>query len=229
VGGGVIYFIDDTLANVWDVEFEPVEQAGSHEAGLVSIDHVAQTMNYEEMLTWLLFYTAIFRTAKLPMVDVVDPAGLVRSQVVESPDGRLRLTLNGAESRKTLAGHFVAESFGSSVQHIAFACDDILETSARLAGLGFRPLEISPNYYDDIEARFDLAPELVAKLRSGNILYDRDEGGEFFQFYSRNFGEGFFFEIVERRDNYAGYGGPNAPFRIAAQKRAMLPKGMPSL
>jgi 4-hydroxyphenylpyruvate dioxygenase len=227
VGGGVIYFIDDALADVWNVEFEPVEQVGSHEARLVGIDHVAQTMNYEEMLTWLLFYTAIFETSKQPMVDVVDPAGLVRSQVIESPDGRLRLTLNGAESRKTLAGHFVAESFGSSVQHIAFATDDILETAARLAKLGFRSLEISPNYYDDLEARFDLAPELVDRLRKANILYDRDEGGEFFQFYSRNFGEGSFFEIVERRDNYAGYGGPNAPFRIAAQKRAMLPKGMP--
>ena len=227
VGGGVIYFIDDALSHVWDVEFEPVEQIDAPRAGLVGIDHVAQTMNYEEMLTWLLFYTAIFDTAKSPMVDVVDPAGLVRSQVVESPGGRLRLTLNGAESRKTLAGHFVAESFGSSVQHIAFACDDILATSATLAGLGFKPLEISPNYYDDLEARFDLAPGLVDRLRKANILYDRDEGGEFFQFYSRNFGEGFFFEIVERRENYAGYGGPNAPFRIAAQKRAMLPKGMP--
>ena len=185
-------------------------------------------MNYEEMLTWLLFYTAIFRTAKLPMVDVVDPAGLVRSQVIESPDGRLRLTLNGAENRKTLAGRFVAESFGSSVQHVAFATDDILETSAKLEELGFRPLEISPNYYDDLKARFDLAPGLVEALRTRNILYDRDDKGEFFQLYSRNFGEGFFFEIVERRGDYAGYGAPNAPFRIAAQKRALPPKGMPT-
>ena len=51
------------------------------DAGPAPIDHVAQTMNYEEMLTWLLFYTSIFRTQKTPMVDVVDPAGLVRSQV----------------------------------------------------------------------------------------------------------------------------------------------------
>ena len=84
-----------------------------------------------------------------------------------------------------------------------------------------------PTTIDDLEARFDLTPGLVDRLRKANILYDRDERGEFFQFYSRNFGEGFFFEIVERRDNYAGYGAPNAPFRIAAQKRAMLPKGMP--
>src|SRR3546814_19011602 len=67
-------------------------------------------MNYEEMLTWLLFYTSIFRTGKLPMVDVVDPAGLVRSLVVESDDGSLRLTLNGAETRKPLTGHFITDS-----------------------------------------------------------------------------------------------------------------------
>jgi 4-hydroxyphenylpyruvate dioxygenase len=233
VGGGVIYFIDDALAKVWDVEFEPVANAGQAGAGLLRVDHVAQTMNYEEMLTWLLFYTAIFRTAKSPMVDVVDPAGLVRSQVVESEAmaeaGGLRLTLNGAENRRTLAGHFIAESFGSSVQHLAFACDDIFATAGRMAAAGFQPLEISANYWEDVDARFGLDPDLAASLRRHNILYDRDAGGEFFQLYSQNFGEGFFFEIVERRGAYRGYGAPNAPFRIAAQKRAIRPKGMPRI
>lgn len=36
-----------------------------------------------------------------------------------------------------------------------------------------------------------------------------------------------FFEILERRGGYDGYGAPNAPFRIAAQKRLMRAKGMP--
>src|SRR3546814_10034313 len=113
VGCGVIYISDGILAEVWDIEFQTEPTALGVDAGLLAIDHVAQTMNYEEMLTWLLFYTSIFRTSKLPMVDVVDPAGLVRSQVVESEDGNLRLTLNGAENRKTLAGLFITESFGS--------------------------------------------------------------------------------------------------------------------
>lgn len=231
VGGGVIYFVDKALAKVWEIEFEPVEEsdpiaAGGH-AGLTAIDHVAQTMNYEEMLTWLLFYTSIFRTRKTPMVDVVDPAGLVRSQAVEGLDGGLRLTLNGAENRKTLAGHFIAESFGSSVQHIAFDCSDIFATAAALARLGFEALEISPNYYDDLEARLGLEPELTRRLRDANILYDRDGNGEYFQLYSQTYGEGFFFEIVQRRGGYKGYGAPNAPFRIAAQKRSIRPKGMP--
>ena len=65
------------------------------------------------------------------------------------------------------------------------------------------------------------------RLRARNILYDRDEHGEFFQLYSQTYGEGFFFEIVERRGGYRGYGAANAPFRIAAQKRTLRPKGMP--
>ncbi|MEO3432019.1 TIM barrel protein [Inquilinus sp. CAU 1745] len=232
VGGGVIYFLDDRsdLARVWEVEFEPVtggSDSGPRDAGLLSVDHIAQTMNYEEMLTWLLFYTSIFRTRKLPMVDVVDPGGLVRSQVIES-DGdngtALRLTLNGAENRRTLAGRFIAESFGSSVQHIALACDDIFAAAAALRGNGFSPLPISPNYYDDLEARFGLDPGLTDRLRVENILYDRDERGDYFQLYSRTYGDGFFFEIVQRGSFYGGYGAPNAPFRIAAQKRDSTPR-----
>ena len=233
VGGGIIYFIDERsdLARVWEIEFSPEEEeAAGESAGLVRYDHVAQTMNYEEMLTWLLFYTSIFATHKTPMVDVVDPSGIVRSQVIENDDGRLRLTLNGAENRRTLAGRFLAESFGSTVQHLAFATGDIFATADRLKTRGFAALPISSNYYDDLEARFGLEPELADQLRSGNILYDRDgEGGEYFQFYSQTYGEGFFFEIVERRGGYNGYGAPNAPFRIAAQKRAIRPKGMPKV
>lgn len=228
VGGGVIYFIDgkSELSNVWEIEFDPVTEDKTPSCGLTRIDHVAQTMNYEEMLSWILFYTSIFRTRKLPMVDVVDPGGLVRSQVIESDDGLLRLTLNGAENRRTLAGHFIAENFGSSVQHLAFATDDIFATAEQMIAQGFRTLDISPNYYGDLEARLGLDADFVDRLRKLAILYDRDDGGEYFQFYSRTYGEGFFFEIVQR-SGYSGYGAVNAPFRIAAQKRLLRPKGMP--
>ena len=186
-------------------------------------------MDHGEMLTWLLFYTSIFQTRKAPLVDVIDPSGIVRSQAIENDDGSLRLTLNGAENRRTLAGHFIAESFGSNVQHLAFACDDIFSTAAALKARGFEPLQMSPNYYDDVEARFGLEPELADRLRDHHMLYDRDEAGEYFQLYAPTWGEGFIFEIVERRGSYKGYGASNAPFRIAAQKRHMRPAGMPRL
>ena len=230
VGGGVIYFLDESspLGRVWDIEFAAVDEpTPSKNAGLKRVDHVAQTMNYEEMLTWILFYRSIFVAEKSPMVDVVDPSGLVRSQVIENASGSLRLTLNGAESHRTLAGRFIAETFGSSVQHLAFASDDIFATAAALRANGMKSLEISRNYYADLEARLGLPSEQVVRLQAANILYDRDAGGEFFQLYSTNVGEGFFFEIVQRTQGYAGYGAVNAPFRIAAQKRELPPLAIP--
>jgi 4-hydroxyphenylpyruvate dioxygenase len=228
VGGGLIYFIDRTSAlhRVWDIEFVPVADAEpTADAGLTSVDHVAQTMNYEAMLTWVLFYTSIFSARKSLMVDVLDPSGIVRSQVIENEAGTLRLTLNGAENSRTVAGRFMSETFGSSVQHIAFATDDIFATAAALSAAGFPTLEISPNYYPDVAARFGLGDEEVARLKAHNILYDRDDSGAFFQLYSGMLAGGFFFEVVQR-SGYRGYGGPNAPFRTAAQKREMVAEAL---
>jgi 4-hydroxyphenylpyruvate dioxygenase len=51
-----------------------------------------------------------------------------------------------------------------------------------------------------------------------NILYDEDENGSFLQVYTNLIRDTFFFEIVQRINNYQGYGANNALFRIAAQK-----------
>jgi 4-hydroxyphenylpyruvate dioxygenase len=232
VGGGLIYFIDgkSNLSRLWEMDFLPTDDAApGPDAGLTRIDHVGQTMDYGEMLTWQLFYTSIFDTRKTPMVDVIDPSGVVRSQVIESSGGELRLILNGTDSSGTLAGRFLAESFGSGVQHFALATDDIFATAKALRDGSFAALPISSNYYDDVEARFGLAPDLADRLKAENILYDRDESGEFFQLYALPFGEGFLIEMVERRGPYRGYGAANAPFRIAAQKRYLRSKSLDHL
>ena len=228
-GGGICYFLDGhaPLADIWAQEFRALEGGDAAvPAGLEQIDHLAQTVSYDDLLTTILFYKSLLDVTKTPLVDIVDPSGIVRSQVVENAAGSFRVTLNGAENRKTLAGHFLAESFGSTIQHIAFSTNDIFRTAEALAANGFRPLQITRNYYDDVEARFGLEPDFVERLRAANILYDRDEQGQYFQLYSPVYGEGFFFEIVERR-GYRGYGAANAIFRIAAQKRHIRPEGVP--
>lgn len=227
LSGSVLHFIDQSadLQNVWQIEFNASEAPEG--AGLTRIDHMAQTMSYDEMLSWSLFYTSLFEMGKSPMVDVIDPDGLVRSQAVEAQDGGLRITLNGADTHRTLAGAFLAESFGASVQHLALATPDIFGALTQMQARGFQPLPISPNYYDDLAARFDLPAGLLDRMRKFNVLYDEDAGGAFFQCYSRAFSGGLFFEIVQRDPGYRGYGGPNAPFRIAAQKRVSRGKGVP--
>ena len=88
-------------------------------------------------------------------------------------------------------------------------------------------LDIPDNYYDDIEAKYDLDAVTMAALRANRILYDRDEDREFFQVYTHIFDERFFFEIVERRNNYQGFGAANAAIRLAAQAREVRPMNMP--
>ena len=65
----------------------------------------------------------------------------------------------------------------------------------------------------------NLSPEWIAELRAHNILYDRDGNAEYLQAYTRTFEDRFFFEIVERRGGYRGFGAANAPIRLAAQTR----------
>ena len=80
---------------------------------------------------------------------------------------------------RTLAGAFLADSFGASVQHIAFATEDIFATLAHLQSRGFETLPISSNYYADLVARVDLPTEIIDKMQVYSVLYDEDAGGRF--------------------------------------------------
>ena len=231
LGGSLIYFVDPTseLKAVWEIEFDAVAaQAKSADAGLTAIDHVSQSMHYEEMLSWLLFYTSLLDVTKTPQLDITDPGGIVASQVIQNADDSLRIALNASQSERTLSSRFLSDYFGSGVQHIAFATDDIFATAAKLKANGVEILPIPENYYDDLEARFDLPADLLKRLQAGNILYDKDETGEYLQVYTQSFENLFFFEIVERR-GYKGFGAANAPIRLAAQSRQARHPAIPRL
>jgi 4-hydroxyphenylpyruvate dioxygenase len=220
LGGSLLYFIDrkTKLGDLWDVDFVPVGTEGHVDAGLTRFDHISQSMQYEEMLSWLLFYTSLFDLQPAPVQDVIDPGGVVQSQAVETDGGGVRIVLNASQSRHTLASRFLDDFFGSGVQQIAVATDDIFATLDRLRANGVELLPIPETYYDNLEARIGLTAEQIARLRAGNVLYDREDDGEFFHVYTRTLAGGFFFEIVERR-GYRGFGAVNAPIRLAAQAR----------
>ncbi len=229
VGGSLLYFLErkSPLGEVWRRDFIPV--VNSARAGrLERIDHIAQSMHYDEMLSWLLFYESIFDLERMPQQDIADPAGLVQSQALANPDNSVRIVLNGSAASRTLSARFLSEFFGSGVQHVAFATNDIFGAVAEMRAHGLSFLDIPANYYDDLEAKYQFDPETIAAMRARHILYDRDDNGEFFQIYTHMFAERFFFEIVERR-NYRGFGAVNAPIRLAAQTRESRPLAMPRL
>jgi 4-hydroxyphenylpyruvate dioxygenase len=220
VGGSLIYLMEaGSESEVWDTDFVPDARGSSgHGAGLLRVDHVAQTMQHEEMLSWLLYYVSMFDVSKAPVLQITDPLGLVQTQSIESAEGGLRITLNGSASPQTLSARFLQGFHGAGVQHIALATTDIMATAKKLRELGLAVLPIPHNYYEDLEARFGLDQDTLQQLEEFNVLYDRDNDGEYFQLVSRAFAKRFFFEIVERR-GYRGYGANNAAIRLAAQSR----------
>jgi 4-hydroxyphenylpyruvate dioxygenase len=180
------------------------------------IDHVNLAQPWQHFDEAVLFYTSALALEPQPYAEVASPSGLVRSQVMQTSDRDVRLVLNlapviqqdGADPGKTPRKTYQ--------EHIAFAVDDLVATAraARDRGLAF--LQIPENYYEDLDARFDLDPGFLDTLRDLNLLYDRDADGEFLHFYTATVGS-VFFEMVERRGNYDGYGAPNAPVRHAVQ------------
>jgi 4-hydroxyphenylpyruvate dioxygenase len=229
VGGSLIYFTEPRPdgAQSWHDDFIAAGEGENAPALITDVDHVSQSMDYDEMLSWLLFYTSLFALDRVPQLAIADPAGLVQSRPLVNADGSVRLILNGSQATRTLSSRFVSEHFGSGVQHIAFTSPDIFAavTAMRAAGLDF--LDIPENYYDDLEARYGLVPAFLDQLREHHILYDRDGEAEFLQVYTHVFAQRFFFEIVERRGGYAGFGAVNAPVRLAAQAREARPVTVP--
>lgn len=193
----------------WVSEFE---HGGPRIASPVTgIDHVSLTEPWQVIDESALFYTATFGLRTVSATDVPGPQGLVQSRVLAGPDEVVRLPLN-------VAPPILAERGGPAAlsAHVAFSCADVraLARAAHLRGLDILP--IPANYYEDLAARVDLDDDVLAELRELNLVYDRTDAGEYLHVYTATIGN-VFFEFVERRGDYAGFGAGNAPVRLNAQ------------
>jgi 4-hydroxyphenylpyruvate dioxygenase len=180
------------------------------------IDHVNLAQPWQHFDEAVLFYTSALALEPQPYAEVASPSGLVRSQVMQTSDRDVRLVLNLAPVIQQDGADSGTAPRKTYQEHIAFAVDDLVATARRARDRGLAFLQIPKNYYEDLDARFDLDPGFLATLRELNLLYDRDADGEFLHFYTATVGS-VFFEMVERRGKYDGYGAPNAPVRHAVQ------------
>lgn len=215
---------DGTAA--WTAEFGQGREFGEGQGHPSSgahavIDHVNLAQPWQHFDEAVLFYTSALALEPLPFAEVPSPSGLVRSQVMQTSDAAVRLVLNlapvqQAPIQQAPVAQGDRQPRKAYQEHVAFAVDDLVATAraARDRGLDF--LQIPANYYEDLDARFGLEPQFLATLQDLNLLYDRDADGEFLHFYTATVGS-VFFEMVERRGGYDGYGAPNAPVRHAVQ------------
>lgn len=218
VDGTLTYLLDAAGANaLWETEF-PSTGAQSESAMLDYIDHISVSIPYEDYLSVVLQYRAVFDLTLSPAFDITDPRGLIQSQVLSGPNSPFRLAINGSHSPETTANQVIRRRGGSGVQHIAFQSRSITQTAERLQAAGACTLAIPRNYYRDIAGKHGLSEGKVTQLQSLNILFDTDEGGTFHQLYVVPEGGHFLFEVVERQ-GYSGLGAANAFIRASAQQQ----------
>lgn len=151
---------------------------------------------------------------------IADQGGLVKSQVMQTSDQSVCITLNSFAAQGTVSNRVLAEYAGTGVHHIAFDAPDIFAVAEALAAAGVPTMPVPENYYPDLAARFALTTKTLARMQAHGILYDEDSFGRFFQMYPKPFRYRFAFEIV-RRQGYRGFGAPNAPVRTAMQRLDM--------
>lgn len=220
--GSLIYLVEHGKPghSIYDSDFVLPTSATPPSGHLQRIDHMAMALPAEGLDNWLLFYKSLFDFTADDEVVLPDPYGLVKSRAVRSACASIRLPLNISESRNTAISRALSSYRGSGVHHIAFSCENIFAEVARAKDAGVPLLEIPLNYYDDLAARFDFDHEFLSELAYYNVLYDRDaQGGELFHVYTEPFEERFFFEILQRKNNYAGYGAANVAVRLATMAK----------
>lgn len=211
--GALQYFVDDEIYDA-DFFFKPFEG----EPLLKRIDHIVLGIPAERMDTWTLHLRAIFGFVPEADLTLPDPYGLMKSRVLHSANGQIRIPLNVSENQNTVLARSVAAYKGAGLLHVAFSTDDIFAAVKHLRTNGAELLDIPENYYDDLQARFGLDDAFTDQLRAHEVLYDADgQGGEFLHVYTVLIENRFFFEIVQRKGGYDQYGAPNTPVRLVAQ------------
>ena len=191
----------------WLGDFLPTGESGGEGVPIQHIDHITLAQPFEAFDEAGLFYRSVLDLQPSESQELAAPDGLVRSRAFASGDGRVRVVLNVP----ALAGGRQGE-----LQHVAFACGDALATARAMRERGVPLVHVPGNYYDDLAVRLELEPALLEELRELDVLYDRTADGELLHFYTAHIGGRVFFEVLERRGGYSGYGAANSPIRMAA-------------
>ncbi len=213
-GTSVFFGRDDD----WRADFLPTGEEATGGAGLGGTDHLGLAQPFDHFDEAGLFYRSVLGLTQLSSEEYAAPFGLMRSRAFTTTDRAVRLALTVALLRRGEWAPAVVDP-----QHVAFTTADVFATAAAVDRLGGTTMRVPDNYYADLVARFALPGPLVERLRRHGILYDRDQrGGELFHLYTPVYGGRVFFEILQRRGGYDGFGDANAPVRMAAHRHLRL-------
>jgi 4-hydroxyphenylpyruvate dioxygenase len=181
------------------------------DGGWGRLDHLGIAVDTDRSDAEVSFHRTLLGLRPGPVSEFMDPAGRLRSRVLQPDEGPLRVVLN-------IAVRAAGSPTRTGVNQLAYACTDLLDRAETLRESGAPLMPVPEAYYDDLAARLDPDPQLLGRLRRLGVLYDRDDrGGELFHLYTPLVAGRFYVELLERRGGYQGFGAANTPVRLAAQ------------
>nr|WP_183322943.1 sugar phosphate isomerase/epimerase and 4-hydroxyphenylpyruvate domain-containing protein [Flexivirga oryzae] len=196
----------------WRSDFRADTSLG--DSGWLGLDHVGITVPPDRLDEETAFYRILLGLRPGSLQEFIQPHGRLQSRTLRPASGGLRIVLNVSQGDGASAG-------ARGITQLAFGCADAAREVGRLRAAGVALMPVPDNYYDDLDAAFDLDPQFLGLLRDHRLLYDADaRGGELLHAYTMPCEDGFFVEILERRGGYDGYGARNTHVRLAAQAAA---------
>jgi 4-hydroxyphenylpyruvate dioxygenase len=222
IGGAILYLIDryEDGASIYDIDFRflPDVPRRPEGRGLLDIDHLTHNVYRGRMSYWARYYERLFNFREIRYFDIKGEHTGLQSRAMSAPDGKIRIPLNEERSGNGQIEEFLMAYNGEAIQHIAFSCENLLDTWDRLASAGVRFMTPPPDtYYEMLEERLPAHGEPVAELQRRGILLDgsTDTGDArlLLQIFSENMVGPIFFEFIQRkRDEGFGEGNFRALF-----------------
>jgi 4-hydroxyphenylpyruvate dioxygenase len=234
IGGSIIYLIDRYGADlsIYDIDFvyEPGVERRPVGAGLQLIDHLTHNVYGGRMAHWAAFYERIAGFREIRFFDIKGEYTGLTSKAMTAPDGKIRIPLN--EEGRGGGGQieeFLRAYNGEGIQHIAFACDDLVAVWDRLQASGTPFMTAPPaTYYDMLDERLPGHGEPVAALQSRGILLDGTTQGHkrlLLQIFSETQIGPVFFEFIQRKGD-EGFGEGNFKALFESIERDQIKRGV---
>ena len=201
----------------WLDDFLPTGEQPNSDPIITGIDHISLAQPFDRFEEAGLFYRSVLGLVNDEASELAAPFGLVRTLAVRDAAAAVRIVLSAPLLRPGDRSAAV-----NHPQHITVTTPDIQRAAQKLSRADVPLLPIPANYYEDLEARLDLNPALLRRLRTVGAMYDQDAHGSYLQIFTPALGGQVFLEISQRVDGYRGYGFHNAPIRMAADRTARL-------
>lgn len=231
IGGANIYLVDRYgAAEIYDVDFRPVEGAGrgDRSVGLLRIDHLTHNLERGHMDQWADFYEHIFNFREIRHFDIKGRATGLLSRAMTAPDDKIRIPLNESRDQHSQIEEFLRAYRGEGIQHIALATDDIFATVDAMRANGIRFQDTPDSYYDMIDTRLPGHGHDVEAMRRRGILIDGAPdtgGGLLLQIFTETVIGPIFFEIIQREGN-EGFGEGNFQALFESIERDQMRRGV---